>query len=212
MKKNNEAEAQYQSALNSMKAMGKEKEPLYADVLDKIANLSLISGDKKEAETLFLQAMEQRKTSVTDKNPDYTKKMDSLAYFYERDNNLAKADSIFRVAMEIRKKNPGTRHPDYASSLNNIGKLLIKKDKFTEGETMVKQASQIYFTYYGKSPEYTNHQIQMAEMYHNAKNYNESLKIYLKVLEMRKALGETHPEYQAVQQKVNLLKEEMGRK
>jgi tetratricopeptide (TPR) repeat protein len=212
LKKNDAAEGQYQSALNSMKAMGKEKEPLYADILDKIANLSLISGDKKEAETLFLTAMEQRKISLTEKNPDYSKKLDSLAYFYQKENELNKADSIFKVALELRKKAPGIRHPDYASSLNNIGKLLIKKDKFAEGETMIKQASQIYFTYYGKSPEYTSHQVQMAEMYHEAKNYNEAMKIYLKVLELRKNLGENHADYQAVLQKVNTLKEEMGRK
>ena len=140
-------------------------------------------------------------------------KLDSLAFFYQRNEAFAKADSIFRVAMELRKKVPGIRSPDYASSLNNIGKLLIKRDKFTEGETFVKQASQIYFTYYGgRSAEYTNNQFEMAEMYHKAKNNTEAMKLYLKVLDLRKSLGENNADYQIVQQKVNLLKEEMGKK
>jgi tetratricopeptide (TPR) repeat protein len=213
MKKNAESEKYYQSALASMKAMGKEKDPLYADILDKIAKLYVISDKRNEAEALFLEAMAQRKTSLTEKNPDYAKKLDSLGYFYVESAKLSKADSVFKVSMEIRKKNPGIKHPDYAVSLENIGKLLIKNNKFSEGETLMKQASQVYFTYYGgRSVEYTNNQFQMAEMYYNAKNNNEAMKLYLKVLDLRKPLGESNPEYQAVQQKVNLLKEEMGKK
>ncbi len=213
MKNNKESEKYYQSALASMKAMGKEKDALYADILDKIAKLYVIEDKRKEAETLFLEAMTQRKISLTDKNPDYAKKLDSLGYFYVEGANLTKADSVFKVSMEIRKKPPiGAKHPDYAISLENIGKLLIKNNKFTEGETLMKQASQVYFTYYGgRSAEYTNNQFELAEMYYKAKNNAEAMKLYLKVLDLRKPLGENNPDFQAVQHKVNLLKEEMGK-
>jgi tetratricopeptide (TPR) repeat protein len=213
MNKSTEAEKYYQNALASMKAMTKNNDPLYANILDKIANLYIVEGKKSEAETLFLEAMAQRKTSLTEKSPDYAKKLDSLAFFYQRNNDLQRADSIFKVSMEIRKKNQGTRHPDYASSLENVGKILLAKDKFTEGELLIKQAGQIYSTYYGaRSAEYVKNQFEMAEMYHKVKNNNEAMKLYLKVLDLRKSLGESHPDYQAVQKKVNDLKEEMGKK
>jgi tetratricopeptide (TPR) repeat protein len=204
------AKEKLEHALEACKEMGKDKDPIYAVVLDQLGKVAEKESKREEAEKFYVQALEQRKVSLKGKENDLAKYMDSLAFFYQYDAKYNKADSVFKASMEIRKRNPGVKHPDYASSLDNIGKLLILQGKFKDGETLLKQASQIYFSYYGgRSNEYANNQLQMAEIYRNVKNYPEALKMYRKVLDL---LNKGDAKYAEVQQQIATLTEEMNKK
>ncbi|MBW4572090.1 MAG: CHAT domain-containing protein [Tolypothrix carrinoi HA7290-LM1] len=95
----------------------------------------------------------------------------------------------------MRKRILGNEHPDVANSLNNLALLYLSQGRYSEVESLFKQALEMRKRLLGKEhPDVATSLNNLAGLYLNQGRYSEAEPFYKQALEMiQKILGNKHP-------------------
>ncbi|WP_042713030.1 tetratricopeptide repeat protein, partial [Crocosphaera watsonii] len=96
----------------------------------------------------------------------------------------------------LRKKLLGDEHPDVATSFNNLAGLYYSQGRYTEAETLYKDALALIKKLLGdEHPDVATSFNNLAGLYRSQGRYTEAEPLYKDALALRKKLlGDEHPD------------------
>ncbi len=125
-KKLDEAGSFYKKALDI--CQDNPRSPLTGEILDKLGNLSLDTGNPRKAEHYFEEARTIWEAHMGKKSTHYAISLSGMARAAEQSGDLETSEKLFRQALAIREEILDPAHPDVAAGLLNVGRLLTKTE------------------------------------------------------------------------------------
>lgn len=171
-----------------------EDSPEYAYFLKTAADMQANVKNDAEAEKLYNDALAILKAKNQTNTEEYASLINNLGELYENQNRIAEAKKFYEEALKIRSTNKNT--PEYMRTLSNIASLLAleknyeqAKNYFVELETLIKSNDPI------DNKLLANAQIELAGIYYELGDINQSETNYQNALSTLQALDQKDPAY-----------------
>ncbi len=196
--KKDQAEEQYNKALDIMKAVGADKTDL-ADLMEKRADFYIKFGmfDKAEAEL----------TTVVDLKITYLKEngfsqdslavvalKDKLAHVYTKQQRFQEAKTMLEDVIRVKQAKFDNFHWQVAKSLNNLAQVLFAQKEFSKAKPICKDVLEILTRQRG--PEHSEVGIaldNLAKIYAATGRRDRAQKLLEQAKNIKiKAFGDTH--------------------
>jgi CHAT domain-containing protein/Tfp pilus assembly protein PilF len=176
------------------KNLGPE-DPLVAEALNSLANLSRVKGDYGTAETLHQRALAIREKALGAEHPDVATSLNNLALVYWNKGNYTVAEPLHQRALAIREKILGADHLDVAASLHSLANLYFRKSDFTRAEPLYQRALAIRQTALGaEHSDVAGTLSNLASLYWVKGDYAAAEPHYQRALAINEnVLGSGHP-------------------
>jgi CHAT domain-containing protein/Tfp pilus assembly protein PilF len=132
-----------------------------------------------------------------------------MGEFYKQIKQYDKAENYYLQSAHIRLKTLGEKHANYLAVLAKLVDVYEKTEKKAQADSLYKRIQSIY-----ASQSDTTHYVQnlerMALLYQSQNKFEEAVEAYQKVLDSRKKLGESHPDYQRSVQNLSVLQYDLA--
>ncbi len=162
-----------------------ETHPVYASILNNLAEYYGAIGNHTMAETLHRQSLEIRRTTLGEDHFEFSNSLHNLACLYMERGNYASADTHLKQALEIRRVTCGEDHPAFANTLSKLLELYLLRGDYAA----VKALGESY-------PDFANTLHSFAFAKQTSGNYGAAEALYRYALEIRRqVLGEHHPHF-----------------
>lgn len=167
-----------------------------AEAMTDLAVVLLDAGQHPEAERMLVTAISKFKQ---DKGKDKTgliSAMNSLATLMSDFGRFDKAEDLYAEAIGLSEQSASPDMEVYAPILNNYAQLNMKKGNFAKAEQLLKKSIKIK----QKQPPIVSRiwltLTALAGVYHEAKRYQEMLKVIDHALDIiKKTMGDKKPDY-----------------
>jgi eukaryotic-like serine/threonine-protein kinase len=111
-----------------------------AALRDTIGDGFRIVGRYERAELMLQAALRDRIDLFGSADPAVAETLNHLALLYRRSGRMEKAIEAERQALDIRQAALGSDDPATIESLNNLGTIMAAAHRFSEGETLIRDA------------------------------------------------------------------------
>ncbi len=148
----NDAEPLLAEAHQTRLLLHGETSELVAAAANEWASVLHDMGRYREATTRYLEAMNNpaRSADTSGRRPvSYAVAVNNLATLYEEIGDLARAEDNYRVSLAARTARLAADDLSVARLEHNLGRLLLKRAKFGEAETLLTRAYQTRLTKLG---------------------------------------------------------------
>lgn len=99
-----------------------------AQLLNRMAQLSLLQGKDEQAEALYKRALCIQEQQLGQDHPDRAKSLVGLAQLYEKQCLLEQAEGLFQEASVIFEQRLGPSHPKTIQARNDANRLREQRE------------------------------------------------------------------------------------
>ena len=172
---------------------------------------SLGQGQLAEAEEYFQAAIREAEVLGAE-SPQLAASLNALGQLRLQAKDLAGAEQHLRRSLAIREKVYGPEHHAVVSSLNNLGALYDAKGDLDEAESSLRRALAICEQQLQPShPDLALALNNLARLHFKRRDFPAADRLFLRLLELKRALGKDHPEVATVLGALGKLRLAVGR-
>jgi CHAT domain-containing protein len=187
--------AEAQKYETGTKARFGAEHPNYADALNLLANVYVVTGRYGEAEELYQHELTILENTKGPTSVPVAGTLNNLASAYDLQGKFEQAVAVYQRVLTIREKALGENHPDVSDALNNLALVYEEQGKTTEAANLLQRALAI------REKARGGNAIDLARILHSlaavymAQGKDEDAEGLLKrgLALTEKALGANHP-------------------
>jgi tetratricopeptide (TPR) repeat protein/predicted Ser/Thr protein kinase len=191
-----EAEEEFERALELYKSLFGENHPRVAAVVTRIGIVKIRKGDHPQARALFQEAVQILETGLGPGHPHTARPLRGIGGTYRREGKLAQARAAYERAIAVSEAAFGPDHISAARTLLSLGVLSRQEADYEVAEANYRRALKIYEASRGKEHRDVARALSnLGVLYEVQERYEEALGVQEQALAMRqKVVGNEHPD------------------
>ena len=168
-------------------------------------------GQLADAEEYFQAAIREAEV-LGSESPQLAASLNTLGQLRLQARDLVGAERHLRRSLAIREKVYGAEHHALVSSLNNLGALHDAKGELDQAENALRRALAICEQQLQPShPDLALALNNLARLHFKRRDFPAADRLFLRLLELKRALGKDHPEVATVLGVLGKLRHAVGR-